>query len=355
MMNSLLICPEYFDGRLNGIGRVSEAICETLSAAAFSTEVWSANEAKGAAEFGFGRAFGRNYYRMILAGVFSPAKGVGLVGAVHLGLSPVARLVAWRRRCPYFVFIHGVEAWKPLRARSRWGLKGARVLLFNSRHTLLRFGKVNPSLANLPSKVVELGVTEPERLAVPANGSFQILCVTRLTKSCSRKNIRVLIDALAEVGASCPKARLVVVGDGNDRQDLELYAKARLASERYFFTGKISDKEVAHWRNRSAVFALPSEQEGFGLVFAEAMAAGLPCVCGSTDASSEVVENGVTGFCVNPRKPKEVAAALLQVLTDQVLRDRMSAAARSRFEHIYTKAAFQIRFKAALQEYNLLS
>jgi len=77
-MNSLLICPEYFDGRLNGIGRVSEAICETLSATAFSTEVWSANEDKGAAELGFGRAFGRNYYQMILAGVLSPAKGVGL-------------------------------------------------------------------------------------------------------------------------------------------------------------------------------------------------------------------------------------------------------------------------------------
>lgn len=355
MMNSLLICPEYFDGRLNGIGRVSEAICETLFANAFSTEVWSANEDKGAAELGFGRAFGRNYYKMILAGVLSPAKGVGLVGALHLGLSPVARLVAWRRRCPYFVFIHGIEAWRPLRARSRWGVKGASVLLFNSWHTMLRFGKSNPSLASLPSKVVELGVAAPECLAVPDNGSFQILCVGRLTKSDTYKNIRVLIDAVAEVGASCPKARLVVVGDGNDRQDLELYAKARLGSEQYFFTGQISDKELAHWRNRSAVFALPSEQEGFGLVFAEAMAAGLPCVCGSTDASSEVVENGETGFCVNPRKPKEVAAALLQILTDQALRDRMSAAARSRFENYYTKAAFQIRFKAALQEYNLIS
>ena len=48
MINSLLICPEYFDGRLNGIGRVSEAICETLSLTAFSTEGWSPNEAKGA-------------------------------------------------------------------------------------------------------------------------------------------------------------------------------------------------------------------------------------------------------------------------------------------------------------------
>jgi len=85
-----------------------------------------------------------------------------------------------------------------------------------------------------------------------------------------------------------------------------------------------------------------------GLAFAEAMAAGLPCVCGSTDASSEVAENGVTGFCVNPRKPKEVAAALLQILTDQLRRDRMSAAARSRFERLYTKAAFQMRLQGCL-------
>jgi hypothetical protein len=48
MVNSLLICPEYFDGRLNGIGHGSEAICGVLSLAAFSTEGWSANEAKWA-------------------------------------------------------------------------------------------------------------------------------------------------------------------------------------------------------------------------------------------------------------------------------------------------------------------
>ena len=161
-MNSLLICPEYFDGRLNGIGRVSEAVSEALSMPASLTEVWSANEAKRAAEFGFGHAFGRNYPRMIVAALSSSAQEVRLVGSMHLGLSPVARLLAWRRRCPYFVFIHGVEAWMPIRPRSRWGLKGVSVLLFNSRHTLLRFGKISPSLANLPSKVVELGVSAPE-------------------------------------------------------------------------------------------------------------------------------------------------------------------------------------------------
>jgi len=354
-MNTLIICPEYFDGRLNGIGRVSEAISKTLSEISLSTTVWSANEDEGSVELPFGRSFGRNYLKMILVAGVLPPKGINMVGAMHLGLSPIARLCAWRRRCPYFVFFHGIEAWKPVRARSRWGIRGASVLLFNSRTTQLRFCKFNPSLANLPSKVVELAVAEPVCSLGSADRSFHILCVGRMTKSTLKKNIRLLIDAVAEVGAICPKVCLVVVGDGDDRQDLQLYAKARLRSEQYLFTGRISDDEVAQWRSRSAVFALPSEQEGFGVVLAEAMAAGLPCVCGSTDAASEVVQNGVTGFCVHPRKPKELVAALLQILTDQALWNRMSIAARSRYLEHYTIPAFQKRFKTALKEYGLLS
>ena len=353
-MKSLLLCPEYFDGRLNGIGRVSGAICEALSAAEVSTEVWSANEAEGAAEVGLGQTFGRNYTRLILAAGWSPPKGLELVGAMHLGLSPAARLAGWRRRCPYFVFIHGIEAWQPLRARSRWGMDGARVLLFNSRHTRARFRRANPKLAGIASTVVELGVADSDSHARYNKDVSQVLCVSRLTKSDAYKNIRVLIDAMVKVGEKIPLARLVVVGDGDDRPDLQVYAQARLGEERCRFTGRISDKELGEWRNRSAVFALPSEFEGFGLVFAEAMAAGLPCVCGSTDASAEVVEDGITGYCVNPREPAEVAGALLSILGDQGLRDRMSAAARARYELRYTRAAFQTRLMAALQEYGMV-
>ena len=353
-MKSLLLCPEYFDGRLNGIGRVSGAISETLSASGVSTEVWSANEVEGAAEVGLGQAFGRNYARLILAAGWSPPKGLELIGAMHLGLSPAARLAGWRRRCPYFVFIHGIEAWQPLRARSRWGLAGARVLLFNSRHTRARFGLANPALASLPSRVVELGVAGPAVLSRSDLGVTQILCVSRLTKSDAYKNIRVLIEAMVEVGAKFPAARLVVVGDGDDRKDLQVYAQDRLGGHQCLFTGRISDNELAEWRNRSTVFALPSEFEGFGLVFAEAMAAGLPCVCGSTDASAEVVEDGITGYCVNPREPSEISGALLRILNDLNLRDRMSDAARARYERHYTQAAFLSRLTAALREFRMI-
>ena len=79
-------------------------------------------------------------------------------------------------------------------------------------------------------------------------------------------------------------------------------------------------------------FCLPTVQEGFGLVFAEAMAAGLPIVACRAAAVPEVVEDGHTGLLVRPNDPEELARAMERVLTNAGLRAELGAAGRRRVE-----------------------
>jgi len=351
---TLLLAPDYFDGRFNGIGRVAEAIYYALRQTGHSVDIWSANDPKTAVEpLGENRAFGRRYLRMMLAAALQPPRRTSLVACLHLGLSPGARLLAWRRRCPYFVFLHGIEAWRPVRKRAVWGLRGADLLVANSRHTLARFRECNPGLAAIPAVVTPLGVAGGSAVRVSSDFPMTVLTVTRLTKSDAYKNIRVLIDAFRMLIDDVPNARLVIVGEGDDRADLEKYS-TKLPAGQVMFAGRISDDALAEWWQQASVFALPSENEGFGLVYAEAMAHGIPCVCGNRDAAREVVIDGETGFVVDPRSAGAVADALRRILMDHSLRKRMKRAATKRFDRCFTKARFEARFLEMLRTHGLI-
>lgn len=155
---------------------------------------------------------------------------------------------------------------------------------------------------------------------------FTVLCVAR---QYPRKRIVDLIDAFALVAAREPRARLVVIGDGPEHAALARRLEDRGLRERVQLLGALpDDAEVRAWYGRASVFCLPSEQEGFGIVFLEAMASGLPVVSTTAAAIPEVVPDGEVGLLVPPRDPAALAEALLRLLQDQALRARLRDAGR---------------------------
>lgn len=348
-----MLCPEYFDGRLNGIGRVSEMAGRTLEDLGFRLDVWSANETGGPCG-PVGRRFGRNYPRMMFHALKGPARDVGAVVCMHAGLSPVARLLAFRSRCRYIVFFHGVDVWGRLKARTRWGIRGADRIVSVSGFTLGQCVKSNPDLRLVPREVLPLGlmgggVPPPEPEGARMSGG-RVLLVTRLTKHCMAKNARELILAMRQVVARVPAATLTVVGDGDDRADLERFAATRAPAAKVNFLGRIPDDQLAGIYAQTDVFAMPSKQEGFGLVFVEAMARGLACVCGNRDASREVVEDHVTGFAVDPDSPEAIGNAIVRLLEDERLRGRMGMAGWRRYRQLFTREAVCHRLAASMGE-----
>jgi rhamnosyl/mannosyltransferase len=155
-------------------------------------------------------------------------------------------------------------------------------------------------------------------------GPRMILAVGRLVYY---KGMKFLIQAMSQVDA-----KLVIVGEGPLRAELEREAANNGTSGRVIFLGKIEGNLTSYY-HASDVFALPSceRSEAFGLVQLEAMACGRPVVNTQIDSGVPYVSlDGVTGFTVQPRNSDAIAAALNQLLDDPELRKRIGRAARDR-------------------------
>jgi glycosyltransferase involved in cell wall biosynthesis len=160
----------------------------------------------------------------------------------------------------------------------------------------------------------------PESAPEPDRQPYTVLCVAR---QYPRKRITDLIAAFPLVLAQLPQARLVVIGDGPEHGALgRQVAELGLGSAVSLLGALASDREVWAWYRRASIFCLPSIQEGFGIVFLEAMASGLPVVSTTAAAIPEVVPDGRAGLLVPPRDPQALAEALLALLRDSALQER---------------------------------
>jgi glycosyltransferase involved in cell wall biosynthesis len=162
---------------------------------------------------------------------------------------------------------------------------------------------------------------------------LQVLFVGRLAE---KKGCSYLIDAMAAVQIRLPEAELIIIGDGPHRADLE--AKAAQVLRKFRFLGKQSPNEIKKWMQTASVFSVPSitatsgDAEGFGIVFAEAQACGLPVVSFLHGGIPEAVEHGKTGFLVDERDADGLASGLLTLLANSALRDQMGRNGRARVE-----------------------
>ncbi len=140
------------------------------------------------------------------------------------------------------------------------------------------------------------------------------------------KGVQLLLEALPRLWPSVPEARVVIVGDGPFRGELERQAQA-LDRSRVTFTGAIPGTEKVRWLQRAWVTVNPSPKEGWGLTVIEANACGTPSVSSRSPGLRESVRDGETGLLVPHGDPAALAEGVRRVLTDRPLRERLSAAA----------------------------
>jgi glycosyltransferase involved in cell wall biosynthesis len=164
------------------------------------------------------------------------------------------------------------------------------------------------------------------------------------------KGFKQLIQAVGQASLAGLPIRLEIVGDGDARPELETWLAPRPEANFVTLLGRVSDERLAQAYRENDVFCLPSEGEGFGLVFAEAMAQGLPCVCVNAGAAPEVVTDQVTGLVARPRDVDGLAGKFLQLGRDPALRARLGTAARQRVIDYFAYDKFLARIDAALAE-----
>lgn len=259
---------------------------------------------------------------------------------------PLGQLGPRLRAAPYVVVVHGAEVTVPGRLPATRQL-GRRVL--RGAAGVVAAGCYPAREAERAAGQALRGVVVPPGVDVdrfqPIDGDARattrkafgldpdrplVLGVSRLVP---RKGFDVLIDAVAGL----PEVGLVIAGEGRDRSRLQARAAARGVAARVRFLGRVPDDDAFPRLYACAdVFAMPCrerwgglEAEGFGIVFLEAAAAGVPAVAGRSGGSHEAVVDGETGFVVESRA-LDVRAALQALFADDALRARMGGAARAR-------------------------
>jgi phosphatidylinositol alpha-1,6-mannosyltransferase len=179
---------------------------------------------------------------------------------------------------------------------------------------------------------------------VRAGNPFALI-VARMAAGERYKGHDVLIDIWPRVQAEVSGARLVVVGDGDDRT--RLTARAAALREDATFLGYVSDRTLRGLYRDCAFFVMPSRDEGFGLVFLEAMQARKACI-GAVGAAAEIIEDGVTGFVVDPNDSEQILKAVVTLFREAETRERMGQAGAVRVARQFTEEQFRHRFRAIL-------
>ena len=161
-------------------------------------------------------------------------------------------------------------------------------------------------------------------------------CVLFVGSLIPRKGLPFLVEAAKKVVKDQADTKFLIVGDGPLRNQLSDSLKTANLSGNFKFIGNLKDDVLPAVYNCADVFVLPSIQEGQGIVLLEAQASGKPVVAFDIGGVNETVQNKETGLLVNQGNVDALADALLKLLTDKALREKMGSNGRKFVSENYT-------------------
>lgn len=245
-------------------------------------------------------------------------KGVDVIHANWTLSAFSAILVKPFRHIPVVVTVQGSDIYET--ERIQW-------LRWVTRAVLKRVDQVIALSSPLAALTKNLGVHE-DRIRILPNGvdveyfmppeaerDSIILFVGSLVE---RKGVRDLVEATPRVLQALPDYRVVIIGEGPQRESLESRSVDLGLKGRIEFLGVKRPSEVRYWMQKSKLLALPSREEGQGVVLLEAMACGTPCVASEVGGIPDVINESV-GRLVPPGEPEKLANAVVATLQDPTI------------------------------------
>ena len=234
---------------------------------------------------------------------------------------------------PFVVTVHGADVYQHFRhggaveRRAKDVLAHADAVMANSS-----------AVAGLLA-----GVVTPERLTVVLNGTTGlgrevepaadylpgVPLVLTVGYLIERKGLRELVAAVGRLRAGGRRVNLVVVGDGPLRGALAAQAAADGVADAVHFLGRVPHERVLALMARADVFALPSWDEAFGLVYTEAMAHGTPVIAGKGEGPEDFIDDGISGYLAPVRDAEALAGIIARVLDDPVAAATVGAAGKA--------------------------
>lgn len=245
----------------------------------------------------------------------------------HINLSPIAWIISCIFKIEYIVLTYGEDVWNIKSIFKLIAFGYAHNIISVSHYTAQKIKEQIPQSKNeifvLPASI-DTQLFRPDKRSdilskrYNLDGYKVLMTLGRLDYADRDKGCDKVIISLPGVIKEIPKVKYLLVGEGDDIPRLKKLASNLGLGDNVFFTGFIQQNELYLYYNLCDVFVMPSKQEGFGIVFLEALACGKPVIAGNQDGSREPLLNGKLGLLVNPDDIRQITEAIIKVLKGEV-------------------------------------
>ena len=242
----------------------------------------------------------------------------------HINLLPLAMLMKLRLRTPMALMVYGIDVWDapgPLHRACMSAVDAVWTISAITRDKMNVWAQLPEARYKLLPNAIHLdryaAGPKPQYLLdrYGLHGATVLLTVARLPGRERYKGVDEIMTLLPTLLAQDPTVRYLVAGDGDDRSRLQAKAKQLSIDDKVVFAGMIDETEKADHFRVADVFVMPGRGEGFGFVFLEALACGIPAVGSRLDGSREALRDGALGALVDPTNPRSIEQGIAEART----------------------------------------
>jgi phosphatidylinositol alpha-1,6-mannosyltransferase len=320
-----------------GIQKMTRTLAHSLHILAqrntWDFELWSLYDSKRdlmaqylpASKF---RGFGVNRLNFMLKTVFA-AKKPEVIILTHINLAIIGLLIKKiNPNCKVWLIAHGIEVWRPLSGLKRTLLKRCDKVVCVSNFTkqqMIARHKVDETKCTVLNNAVDpfmklpLTFTKPDQLLKRyqlTDENQVVFTLTRLASTEQYKGHDQVIKVISKLKIQYPGIKYILSGKYDQTEKIRIckLIEDYKVAEQVILTGFIDENELPDHFLLADLFVLPSKKEGFGIVFIEALACGLPVICGNSDGSIDAICNGKLGRAIDVDDLDELENALREYL-----------------------------------------
>ncbi|MEB3295107.1 MAG: glycosyltransferase family 4 protein [Synechococcales bacterium] len=240
----------------------------------------------------------------------------------HIHLAPLVQRLCQLCRISYTVLTYGKEVWTPLPPAKQVALQQADRIWTISRYSrdrLCSANAVSPDRVDLLPCAIDAAQFQPQSPDPDLQQRYGleqarvVMTVARLWSGDRYKGVDVTLRALPQIAQVFADVKYLIIGRGDDQPRLAQLAQELGVGDRVVFAGYVPTADLPQHYALADAYVMPS-QEGFGIVYLEAMACGIPVLSGDADGSADPLQDGILGWQVPHRDPDAVAMACIAML-----------------------------------------
>jgi phosphatidylinositol alpha-1,6-mannosyltransferase len=319
-----------------GIQKMTRTLAHSLHLLAernhWNFKLWSAYDANSdlmdqylpAGKF---TGLGANRIAFVLK-TLTAAKKPDVVIISHINLALIGLLIKTiNPKCKVWLIAHGIEVWRPLSILKKTFLNRCDKVICVSNFTrqqMISRHHTPPVICEVLNNAVDSFIklpvtfTKPEQLLkrYRLTADTPVLFTLTLASTEQYKGHDQVIKVISALKSKFPGIKYILAGQYDHKEEIRIrnLITAARVEEQVILTGFIEEAEIADHFLLADLFVLPSKKEGFGIVFIEALACGLPVVCGNADGSIDAICNGKLGKAVNAENLVELENAISNYL-----------------------------------------